>query len=359
MRLFAFFLPQFHSIPENDEWWGEGFTEWTNVKKAMPLFKRHTQPIHPLNDYYYNLLDLSTIRWQTDLMNQYRIDGFIYYHYYFEGKLLLEKPAEILLKNKDINQNFFFCWANHSWKRSWEGKSTVLIEQTYGDIEAWEAHFQYLLPFFKDERYEKKDNKPLFMFFFPFFKEKNEIVSYFDKRCKEVGFDGISIIDSIQNTYTAEYSFYCSHPSNYTNYIFFREPGVCQQRVRKKHPFVSLVKRFRAFLNKKYQIGNYVFTYNGDSILKTSLKSKYNDTKILRGLFFEWDNTPRHGQRGYIIKPISRRMFSKFMDSCSQQDYIFVNAWNEWCEGMILEPTKEKEYTYLEWIKEYRERNNL
>ena len=132
MKKFAFFLPQFHEIPENDKWWGKGFTEWTNVKNARSLFKGHVQPKHPLNDNYYNLLDKSTVEWQTKLMNQYGIDGFIYYHYYFTGKLLLEKPAENLLKWKDIPQNFFFCWANHTWNRSWEGKTDILLEQKYG-----------------------------------------------------------------------------------------------------------------------------------------------------------------------------------------------------------------------------------
>lgn len=114
MRLFAFNLPQFHSIPENDEWWGKGFTEWVNVKNAKPLYKGHVQPVHPLNGNYHNLLDKSTMEWQTELLKQYGLTGMIYYHYYFCGKLLLEKPVENLLGWKDIDQPFFFCWANHT-----------------------------------------------------------------------------------------------------------------------------------------------------------------------------------------------------------------------------------------------------
>lgn len=355
MRVFAFFLPQFHSIPENDEWWGEGFTEWINVKKAKPLFKSHNQPVSPLNDYYYNLLDKETVKWQTKLMDNYGIDGLIYYHYYFEGKLLLEKPAENLLANKEIKQHFFFCWANHSWKRSWEGKSTILVEQTYGREDAWEKHFQYLLPFFKDDRYEKKNNKPLFMVFLPYFEEKNEMFLFFDRRCKEEGFDGIAVIDSIQNVTNSNYEFYIHHPSTVTEYVFYREPGVGQSNYMKKHFLSCFFKKARVYMKSHFNIGRYVPTYSGDKIINELLKYKPIFPNALKGLFFEWDNTPRHGYRGYIIRPISKKIFKKFMKANGNQDYLFVNAWNEWCEGMILEPTKEKGYRYLEWIKEWKE----
>ena len=147
MKQFAFYLPQFHRIPENDEWWGSGFTEWRNVKNATPLFKGHMQPKVPLDNNYYNLLNKKTVVEQTALLHKYGLSGLIYYHYYFNGKTLLEKPAENLLSWTDISQPFFFCWANHTWYRSWEGSKEVLIEQTYGTESDWEKHFEYLLPF--------------------------------------------------------------------------------------------------------------------------------------------------------------------------------------------------------------------
>lgn len=148
MKKFAFYLPQFHTIPENDEWWGVGFTEWTKVKSDVPLYKGHIQPIHPYNDNCYNLLDKGTVVWQNNLMHEYGIDGMIYYHYYFKGRKLLEKPVENLLIWKDINQPFFFCWANHDWNRFWQGTKEILVKQEYGTKDDWEEHFQYLLPFF-------------------------------------------------------------------------------------------------------------------------------------------------------------------------------------------------------------------
>ena len=196
MRIFAFYLPQFHEIPENDKWWGKGFTEWTNVQSARPLYHGHVQPKHPLNDDYYNLLNKSTVENQTKVMRDYGITGFIYYHYYFDGKLLLEKPAENLLKWKDIDQPFFFCWANHPWIQSKGNESRILMPMDYGDEKDWENHFQYLLPFFKDSRYEKKANKPVFMIFQSKFTEKKEMMAYFDKRCKQEGFEGLCLIES-------------------------------------------------------------------------------------------------------------------------------------------------------------------
>ena len=121
MKKFAYYLPQFHEIEENNRWWGKGFTEWVNVKKAQPLFKGHKQPIIPLNKNYYNLENPNILVWQANLAKKYGVDGFIFYNYYFCGKKLLEKPAKILLKNNNIPMKFFFCWANHSWFRSWEG----------------------------------------------------------------------------------------------------------------------------------------------------------------------------------------------------------------------------------------------
>lgn len=359
MRFFSFYLPQFHEIPENNEWWGEGFTEWTNVKKAQPLFKGHKQPLHPLDNNFYDLMDEKTVVWQTDLLHRYRVDGFIYYHYYFEGKLLLEKPAENLLKNKLIDQPFFFCWANHPWKRSWEGKQTILIEQTYGGKESWEKHFQYLLPFFKDERYEKKDNKPLFMIFQPIFEEKNDMMNYFNERCKEEGFAGIAVIDTTQNIYNEGFKQYKEHHCDTTEYVLHREPGHGQSVLTHTHPIDVFVKKCRVYLWNHFKIGKYVVTYSGDKIMKEIIKYKSPFKNSLKGLFFEWDNTSRHEYRGYIIKPISKKMFERFMESIKDQDYLFINAWNEWCEGMILEPTVENSYKYLEWIKEWREKNDI
>lgn len=214
MKTLAMYLPQFHKIPENDEWWGEGFTEWTAVKAARPLFEGHVQPKMPLNGNYYDLLEKKTMMWQADLMKQYGIDGQCIYHYYFkDGRKILEKPVENLLKWKDINMPFCLCWANERWARTWsisggnswadkfeKRKGTnqtkdVLLEQSYGREEEWKAHFEYLLPFFEDERYIKINGSPVFVIFIkdliPCLKQ---MVDYWKKLSHLHGFSGIYFI---------------------------------------------------------------------------------------------------------------------------------------------------------------------
>ena len=354
MKRFAFFLPQFHEIPENNQWWGDGFTEWTKVKTAKPLFKNHNQPREPLNDNYYCLLDKKTVEWQTSLMHQYGIDGFVYYHYYFDGKLLLNKPAENLLSWKEINQQFFFCWANHSWNRSWEGHREVLVSQTYGDENSWEKHFQYLLPFFRDYRYEKNNNKPLFMIFDSDFSEKAKIMNYFDKRCRESGFDGIYLIE----TYKAQ-----KWPRDLVEFeekrcmqcekVLFRESTASSSifRIRKKYsPWWIRFKIKEVLANKGIKKG--IKRFDGEELYKIMIDVEPKGPQYAHCVFFEWDNTPRHGIRGFIITPPSKDTFMRFMQSIKDDDYLFINAWNEWAEGMMLEPTKDNGYKYLEWIKE-------
>lgn len=356
MKIFAYYLPQFHCIPENDSWWGKGFTEWTNVKKAKPLFKNHIQPQIPLNNNYYSLDNIETLKWQENLMKTYKVDGLIFYHYYFKGKKLLEKPSELLLNNDDIKIPFFFCWANHSWRRTWEGSTRILLEQTYGDEKDWENHFNYLLPFFKDQRYQKKNNKPILMVFKSDFKEKKDIFEYFNKKCIENGFDGICIIET-RETHNVN-KIKKEKMENYTRYIHFREPVSSQSEFTIKainFPF-RLINKVKRVLNQHNL--KIVIKFDGNKLFSVMCKNYQYDPNVKRGLFFEWDNTPRHGYRGYIITPVSKKRFFEYMNLIKNEDYVFVNAWNEWAEGMMLEPTEHNKYKYLEWIKEWKEKND-
>lgn len=169
MKTIAFYLPQYHTIPENDVWWGKDFTEWTNLKKSTALFDGHYQPRIPENRNYYNLLDDTVKQWQIDLAKKYGIYGFCFYHYWFKGgKKLLERPIEQFLENKSLKMPFCLCWANEPWTRAWDGKTKeVIMPQEYGTEQEWREHFQYLLPFLKDERYIYVDGKPLLVFYKP------------------------------------------------------------------------------------------------------------------------------------------------------------------------------------------------
>lgn len=349
MKIFAYYLPQFHCIPENDAWWGKGFTEWTNVKKMKPLFEGHVQPKHPLNNNYYNLTNIETLKWQSKLIEDYYLDGLIFYHYYFNGKKLLEKPAELLLKDKNIKMPFFFCWANHDWCRSWEGSKKILIKQEYGNQLDWEQHFNYLLPFFKDNRYEKRNNKPVFMIFKSDFYEKKDMFDFFDFKCKENGFDGICLIETIENYTDVNKKNGC----NQTEFYHLREPGTTLNIFRKKLSYLPI--RFVDKIKMKFN-NKFIKIYNGKLLFKIMIKKDYMEKNIIRGAFLEWDNTPRHQNRGYIITPTTKELFSTYILKHKRDEYIFINAWNEWCEGMILEPTEENGYKYLEWIKEIKKK---
>lgn len=356
MRKFAFYLPQFHEINENNEWWGSGFTEWVNVKKAKPLFEGHVQPKHPLNNNYYNLLDKNTMIWQSELQKKYGIDGLVFYHYYFKGRLLLEKPAENLLKWKDVDQPFFFCWANHDWNRSWNGSKELLMKQEYGNEEDWEKHFQYLLPFFKDERYEKKENMPLFMIFLSQFSEKNNMMDYFDKRCKEEGFSGIYLIETFSRgiKWPLDYWRFMLNKSKVTKKVLFREHSVGWYRSMGVKQRLLYIKE----MNKTVKKDENLEILNADALYDAIICKEPVNTKIMHSLFFEWDNTPRHGLRGSVILPPTKEKFFEAMNHFKNEEYLIFNAWNEWAEGMMLEPTEENGYKYLEWIKEWTDGAN-
>src|SRR5688572_19281779 len=165
-KILAFHLPQFHRIPENDQWWGEGFTEWTNVRKAKPLYRGHYQPRIPAAANYYDLLDPQTQDWQAQIARAHGIYGFCYYHYWFDGKRLLERPVEQLLARSAPDFPFCLAWANEPWTRAWDGGDRqVLMPQTYGGPEDWRRHIDCLLQAFRDPRYIRVYDKPMLLIY--------------------------------------------------------------------------------------------------------------------------------------------------------------------------------------------------
>lgn len=354
MKIIAYYLPQFHEIEENNKWWGKGFTEWTNIKSAKKLYLKHIQPKKPLNKNYYNLLNKETVEWQTNLAVKYGIYGFCYYHYWFNGRKILEKPAENLLKWKDINQKFCFCWANHSWRKTWNGTNQTLLEQLYGNEKEWKDHFNYLLKFFNDSRYIKIDNKPILILFrskeIPMLDER---IKFYTEEAKKNGFNGIFIIESLN--LKKEYK-----KSNFSSAVVLREPNL---GIVSSNYFLRFMYKIKRMFKKNYLGKPMIFNFN--SITKNSLnyakkyikKFKDNET-IFLGSFTSWDNTPRHEKRGFVIENGNPEKFKKYLleqkklMKKNEIEYIFLNAWNEWAEGMYLEPDEKYKYEYLEAIKE-------
>lgn len=357
IKTIAFYLPQFHAIPENDEWWGNGFTEWVNVKKSQPLFSGHNQPEIPLNANYYNLLDHEVQKWQADLAKKYGIYGFCYYHYWFDGHLLLEKPMENMLSSNDIDIPFCICWANETWSRTWNGKeNNVLIAQNYEEsVDERKKHFDYLKPFFMDKRYIKIDNKPLFVVYKPqLFDGIDKLIVEWNSYAQEIGFDGIywahqhysSFVPRIEQLFDLGIEF----EPFYTVDRMFKE--------RRDKATSDLLFRISLKLRElKRRINRMPKTYSYDEIWQHMLTRNMNHKHAL-GAFTSWDNTPRRGKDASVFIGSSpekfKNYFVKQIDRAKAEnefEYIFINAWNEWAEGAHLEPDELNGYGYLEGVK--------
>lgn len=354
----AMYLPQFHRIPENDAWWGEGFTDWVAVRKAEKLVAAQRQPRRPFKDYYYDLSRKETMEWQAEIAQKYGGIGFCFYHYYFKnGKKILEGPAENLLKWKDIRQPFCFCWANESWARSWSNvrnknvwtelyekeneyqASGMLLEQKYGNRKKWKEHMEYLLPFFKDSRYIKKDGKPLFLIYKP-----EEIVSLEEmmELWKEIavgnGLSGLEVIGvNIPHLMEGLDSVLLHGPQAYWNETLTGIP---------------------VFARKENGISLYDYREVWDCALKCS---GIYGANTYYGAFMDYDDSPRRGWNATILENVDKNILQKSLvkliqkNICAGNEYLFINAWNEWGEGMYLEPDAENEYAYLEMIQKAME----
>ncbi len=350
IKIIAFHLPQYHQIPENDEWWGKGFTEWTNVKKATPLFEGHIQPKKPLNNFYYDLTQYDTRVWQANIAQKYGIYGFCYYHYWFNGKLLLEKPLEYLREEKEIKMPFCLCWANEPWTRSWDGSETqILINQEYGNETDWLKHFYYLEPFFKDPRYIRIDNKPVIVVYrSSSIKCYENMIQCWREEGRKCGIGELYIIDE-NNSFQNNYENNCSDAT------LDLEPLYTIQYGRNIHD--KVMQRLRSQM-KAIRYKNNIHYYDYDEIWGNILNrsKKIYKKKHYLGAFVNWDNTPRKGKKGVVIENSSPIKFHCYM--CQQMEcareigseYIFLNAWNEWAEGAYLEPDENNAYRYLEAI---------
>ncbi len=357
MKVIALYLPQFHEFPENNRWWGEGYTEWTAVKKAEPVFKGHIQPKHPEGGYYDLVKDQpETFIRQAELAKEYGIYGFSFYQYYFKGKMLMEKPMEILRSHPEVDIRYCITWANETWTRTWYGlDEDILMKQEYGNEEDWRHHFLYNLNFFKDERYIKKDNKPVFMIYRTFDIDcLKEMKEKWDSWAKEEGFDGIFWIGG-KTAGEAE-----KREGLLDAYYYF-EPGYTL-----KHD----LGKFRSLIyNVKVAAGtvrNRFLSKGGQKILERRIPVDWIYERIISreyrdneypGIIAEWDNTPRRGYKGLVYTGTKGSKLKKALKFLKEREelkdsFIFLNAWNEWGEGAMIEPTLEKGREYLNAVKE-------
>jgi hypothetical protein len=370
IKFIAYYFPQFHPIKENNQWWGEGFTDWDYVKNAKSLFKEHYMPRVPLNKNYYDPTYINTIKWQVELAKSYGIDGFCFHHYWFDGKLLLEKPLELFLNEISLNISFCLSWANESWTKRWIGKNNeVLQEQKHTpDPKIWEAHFNYLLPFFKDERYLKIEDKPVFIIYQPdLLVKSNEMFGLWNELAKTKGLKGIYFIATRNHEYINSNSL-----QNYSGLIKFQPREAYNSKSFKNKNIFSKFQFLRSLplplknmlTDLKQKVSNYELINVDEiwqSIITNATNDKNNSINIFESVFMDWDNTPRYGKKSKIFYGITPVKFEsyllKLLEVIGQREtYIFINAWNEWSECAYLEPDESYGYSFLQALKNCKDK---
>jgi lipopolysaccharide biosynthesis protein len=368
VKLVAMYFPQLHAIPENDEWWGEGFTDWVNVMSAMRHYEDHHQPRVPLNKNYYDQSELDTMLWQIDLAKEYGIFGFCHYHYWFDGKQLLETPTNNLLDNKHVDFPFCLSWANETWSRRWDAReSHILIQQTHPPaVESWKRHFDYLIRAWTDERAIRVDNKPVFIIYRPHhITEINQMLDFWRESAVKYGLDGLYFIaqkqyehpleEALEN-FDAEFQFQ-PFESIYSPDF---ESGTLKQ-----NKWVQLLRALpesvqNQLRNLEYKYFQRLSFHEYDKVWKHAIKIReHTRLTTYPGAFVDWDNTARYKKRATIFKGASPERFEYWFTQLVKsmpkrnlpENLIFINAWNEWAEGAYMEPDETHGFRYLEAVK--------
>jgi lipopolysaccharide biosynthesis protein len=349
-RMIAFYLPQFHPVPENDEWWGKGFTEWTNVGKAKPMFRGHYQPRVPADLGYYDLRVPETRAAQADLAREHGIEAFCYYHYWFAGKRILERPFNDVLKSKQPAFPFCLCWANQTWSGIWHGSpDKVLIEQTYPGYEDYQAHFNELLPAFSDSRYVTVDDKPLFLIYrWDEIPDVRKVTDLWRTMAVESGLKGLHIVAVLHHKNSWD-------PEQYGFDACVR--SYLRQRSGRLPTWRNPVEKIVHYYQKK--IGRPA-VYSYEKVLMDVFPDNVSDSKEYPCLMPNWDNTPRCGVDGVVLHESTPELFRlqvrKSLELTENKPMenrlIFVKSWNEWAEGNHIEPDLKFGKGYLEVIRE-------
>jgi len=352
LKPIAIYLPQFHPIPENDTWWGKGFTEWTNVAKAKSRFLGHYQPHLPADMGFYDLRLSEAREEQAKLAKEYGIEGFCYYHYWFNGKRVLEQPLNDVLNSKTPDFPFCICWANENWTRRWDGQnSDVLLKQTYSHEDDRE-HIRYLCEnVFSDERYITVDDKPVFIIYRPdLFPNMAKTIEIWREEALAHGIGELYIayMQSFNQRFDPkEYGFDAA--------IEF-QPDFSKFPKRNRFLFKKLFGLLNS--NKEAFLRDKVYFY--EDIVKHMIAKPNPNYKCFPSAFPMWDNSARRKSGGTIVHGSTPELYgawlqhivSHFKPYSSEESFVFINAWNEWAEGNHLEPCQKWGHRYLEVTKD-------
>ena len=354
-KVLAFVLPQFHSIPENDEWWGKGFTEWTNVRKSKPLFGRHYQPRVPAENRYYDLTDPAVHDWQAALAQAYGLHGFCYYHYWFNGKRLLEKPVEIFLQRGAPDMPFCLAWANEPWTRAWDGsEQQVLMPQTYGDESDWVRHFDSLLEAFRDPRYIRVNGKPMFLIYRSASIQVCEpMLQCWRELAQRAGLPGLHIVGMLTGFDRDRRPHMFDAFAEFEPMFTIRHGMPYWLRKREKWTRRMTKAVWSIFRRGPWLPNSYDYASLWKLIAERELRPK-----TYPGAFVDWDNSARRGlHRSIFMRNFDRSAFEAGIRAQVSKarrvnaEFLFVNAWNEWAEGAYLEPDEGRGLFFLETLR--------
>jgi lipopolysaccharide biosynthesis protein len=368
VRLLALYFPQFHAIPENDEWWGKGFTDWVNVKRAQPQFRGHYQPRVPLGGRYYDQSEKETLAWQIDLAKRHGVSGFCHYHYWFDGKQLLETPTNIVLDNRELDLPFCLAWANETWSRRWDGRDHhILQEQTHKPDKAiWQRHFDYLMRAWSDERAIRIDGRPVFLIYRAH--RIQHIAEMFDlwrEQAHRRGLPGIYLIAIKQYEFPVpEVLRHFDATMQFQPFEAIFSPDF-EGHVMETSRLVQLARLLPEKVQESLRAARYKLMprltfYDYDQVWKQILKvEREHGIPAFPGAFVDWDNTARYVRRARIFRNASPERFEYWFRQLVQatasrpanERFIFLNAWNEWAEGTYLEPDERYGHRYLEAVQ--------
>ena len=347
-RAIAFYLPQFHPIPENDEWWGKGFTEWTNTAKARPMFPGHYQPHIPADLGFYDLRVPETRAAQAAMAREYGIEGFCYYHYWFAGRRVLQRPLDEVVASGEPDFPFCVCWANETWSGIWHGApKRILIEQTYPGDADHHAHFAFLLPSFRDRRYIRVDGKPLFVVYRPLkLPDPAAFVRTWHTMAEDAGLGGLHIVGWSTNP-------------NDSAVVEAGLDGAIRGPDFKRRDWLrgwnDPVARVRQSVQSRLgRPHTYAF-----ADLAAQNRPLREDGPAYPCIVHAWDNTPRSGREGVVYVNPDPKLFHGLLhaavdavaDKPPGERLVFLKSWNEWAEGNHLEPDLRYGTAYLDVVR--------
>jgi lipopolysaccharide biosynthesis protein len=360
-KTIAFYLPQYHPIPENDSWWGKGFTEWTNVTKAKPQFKDHYQPHLPADLGFYDLRLPEARQAQAELAKAYGIHGFCYYHYWFTGQRLIERPFNEVLESGQPDFPFCLCWANETWSRRWLGEErSILMKQDYSHEDDLN-HIQWLSNAFADPRYIRVKGRPLFIIYRPHdLPDVSRTLETFRTQCVNAGLPDPYLLGCNAHQRDVDY-----RTLGFDGTLDFQPqlgllPNVFEDGQRR----LSRLRR-----NAKLGILNSKLKVYDETWARQRMRNAANSRscRTYPSVFVGWDNTPRRGENAIIMAKPSLKAFEEDLDNVIKtlakssgldENIVFINAWNEWAEGNHLEPDHRNQHSYLEAFRRAL-KNNL